>query len=127
MKKSLMAILAVAAGCSAPGRGYTRGSTEYAPGKAVVVQPNLTHSPDRNFEGLRVAGSDTDVVPAFWERELALSGQVRTFELFKMRCQDLEVYQAGAREAALRSFREFCAARNILTPFDAFWGRPQGR
>lgn len=103
---------------------YHRGSTTYVPGTADVRQPNIKHIPIRNFEGFRIAGPDSDVVPDFWDEMLITKKKLGTFELFELRYHDLVVYDAaksGACDAVLNSFRIWAKRRNLEADFVTFW------
>ncbi len=116
-------VVVVAAGAvlsCAPTR-YARGTTDYHPGQAVVEQPPIVHRPRRSYEGLRVAGSDTDLVVEYWEQQLVLLGEVGVFQLFRARYNDLRVYEAAAAEPALFEFRVWCRTHRLEQPFNQFW------
>ena len=89
---------------------YSRGNTTYVKGQAEVTQPNIFQTPDRSFEGFRVAGADTDLNISYWNLLLEKARQKRraplnVFDVFRAKHKDLEVYQSDAATAALREFR----------------------
>ena len=117
----LIPTLAFAAltGCSSS--AYHRGSTNYQAGTANVKQPNIKYTANRNFDGFRVAGFDSDVDPQYWDEMLIARGQLGTFELFEQRYHDLEIYQTGACAPILKSFRTWARRRNLEEDFSKFW------
>ena len=114
---SLLLII-VCAGCS-----YQRGKTHYAKGTVLVSQPLLLtpEIPNRTFKGIRVAGSDTDILPEFWDNKLKRSGELATFEFFEARYHDLLVYNTEAAESALNSFKHWGERRRLSYNFKIFW------
>jgi len=123
MVQSLLGLL-LAGLVSCSSGTYHRGTTTYVAGTADVRQPKIKHVPIRNFEGFRVAGPDSDVVPDFWEETLITKGKLGTFELFEQRYHDLVVYDAaksGACDAVLKSFQTWAKRRNLEADFANFW------
>lgn len=125
----LYALIIVLAGCAVPAvpadnGSYQRGSTEYKAGKLTVTQPNLSTTPRRSVEGIRVAGPDTDLVVGYWDTLLSESNDALfVFEIFRSRYKDLEVYESGASEAALSEFRRWATNRGNGTAFERYWNR----
>ena len=110
-----------------PARPYTGGQTDYGAGKAFVTQPSIYSTPDRSFDGFRVAGIHSDLVVGYWDdlhAKLVKEGRGTTtlFELFRKRHRDLQVYQTGAADAVLREFRLWAEHRKLGMEFKSFWG-----
>jgi len=119
---SIFLLVGAEVGCTSSNGAYQRGQTVYQAGRADVRQPDLSQVPPRTFDGLRVAGYDTDVDPVYWDRLFQLQGETATFETFAQRHKDLQVYKTGGEDAALKSFRQWCSGRGLAQKFDAFWG-----
>ena len=93
-------------------------------GRAIIVQPPLTGKsvmPDRNLDGFRMAGKDTDIIPTFWDKKMQKKGERMTFEYFEARYHDLIVYDTEGAEPALNAFRGWCRRRRISWNFERFW------
>jgi hypothetical protein len=125
-KVGLLALLCVLHACSSAPKPYERGTTDYSAGKATVTQPDITQRPLRSFDGIRVAGPDTDLVTDYWDVLLTQSraagnGPQSVFQTFRSRHHDLEVYQTAAADPALREFRRWARHNGILQQFDEFW------
>ena len=107
-------------------RDYVRGTTDYVAGNAKVVQPNIYSTPDRSFDGFRVAGPDSDLVLGYWDALLSKMSQEGrgvqgVFEVFRARHKDLEIYQTQASSAVLREFRRWADQRGYGSQFGKFW------
>ena len=105
---------------------YSRGFTHYNFSLAKVDQ-DMAENPtvaSRSFEGIRVAGKDTDIIPKYWDNVFHIQGKMATFETFEARYQDLTVYNSYAAKAALTSFKRWCKRRKISYDFNYFWGTP---
>ena len=123
---TLGSILAV--GCENSPRPYERSSTDYETGRASVRQPDIKIKNERNFDGIRVAGRDTDLDTDYWDALLAESraegrGPTLAFDAFRARYHDLTVYESDAAQPALMEFRRWARSRSIETDFNTYWGQ----
>ena len=116
---AVFAFILLNKGCT---RDYNRGETFFMKGYSVVRQPLvLSTQTERSFEGIRVAGFDSDILPDYWDERLGTLGQRGTFELFELRYKDLKIYHTDSAEAALTSFLNWCKRREIDLKFKVFW------
>ncbi|MGH1540958.1 MAG: hypothetical protein ACRBHB_11090 [Arenicella sp.] len=100
---------------------YTRGTSNYNAGTATVTQQDVNKLVERNFDGIRVAGSDTDIEPEYWDSILRVKGERLTFNIFRNRYKDLIVKGSDAQDAALKEFRLWAKSRSILDSFNSYW------
>lgn len=132
MKKNLILVLALLASCSSKpieqtqnspssSTTYQRGTTNYTAGQASVTDQNVNKVNPRNYDGLRVAGPDTDLVVSYWDSILRVSGARIVFSTFRSRYKDLIVLRSGAEDAALREFRIWARSKGLEDEFNAYW------
>ena len=120
---ALLALFAVI-GCASGSEVYTPGTTLYNAGKITVKEPELVNTPERQTDGLNIAGNNSTVKMSYWDAKLSTLGQVSTFEEFKKQYDTVRVntrVEQGAADAILLDFRKWCSVRGVRTEFDRFW------
>lgn len=110
-----------------PAKPYRRSETDYNEGRATVTQPAIFQTPDRSFDGFRVAGPDSDLAPGWWDSLMEKAsrdgrGSLFVFDTFRARHKDLEVYQTDGAAAVLREFKKWAEQRGLGQDFQRYWG-----